>query len=73
MSNIDSKSEAAVIRPFEYKDEVTGDKITVSVSPQYSKITVNDREYFFIRGTGEFDGAATIEERYGLTLVYGAE
>ncbi len=73
MSSTDSKSEPAVIRPFEYTDEVTGDRIAVSVSPEYSKITVNDREYFFIRETGEFDGAATIEERYGPTLIYQAE
>ncbi len=62
----------ATIQPFEYVDEITGDKITVSVSPLYSKITVNDREYFFVRETGEFDGAATIESRYGPTLIYEA-
>lgn len=63
----------AKIEPFEYLDEVTGDKISVSVSPYYSKITVNKREYFFIRETGQFDGAATITGRDGPVLIFSAE
>jgi hypothetical protein len=66
-------TEKAIIEPFEYVDEVTGDRISVSVSPQYSKITVNDREYFFVRETGAFDGAATIEARRGPILAYERE
>ena len=62
----------AIIQPFEYLDKETGDKITVSVSPYYSKITVNCREYFFFRETGEFDGAATIMH-IGPVLIYEAE
>ena len=38
----------AVIRPFEYQDEETRDKINVSVSPFYSIFTVNNHEYFFL-------------------------
>jgi hypothetical protein len=34
-------SACGVIQPFNYKGEVTGDTISVSVSPEYSKITVN--------------------------------
>ena len=41
----------------------------MSVSPEYSKITVNNREYYFIRETGEFDGTATVEYR-GPILIY---
>jgi len=52
-------TELAAILPFTYYDPETGDKIRVSVSPYYSKMTVNRREYFFIRETGEFDGTAT--------------
>ena len=62
----------AVIQPFEYEDAVTGDKISVSVSPEYSKLTINKREYFFFRETGEFDGVATVEET-GPILVYDAD
>ena len=63
----------AIIRPFEYRDDETRDKITVSVSSYYSKIMVNNREYFFIREMGEFDGAATIINPDGPILIYGAE
>ena len=48
--------EVAVIKPMSYDDPETGNRITISVSPFYSKVTVNDREYYFIRETGEFDG-----------------
>lgn len=53
------QKEAAVIRPFEFSDEVTGDAISVTVNERYSIITVNRRSYYFRRETGEFDGAAT--------------
>ena len=64
--------ELATIQPFSYEDEVTGDKISVSISQYYSKITVNKREYFFVRETGEFDGAATVVGRDGPVLTYDA-
>jgi hypothetical protein len=53
------QAEVATIRPFELVDPVTGDMIAVSLSPFYSTITVNQREYLFVRETGEFDGVAT--------------
>jgi len=62
-------SACGVIQPFNYKGEVTGDTISVSVSPEYSKITVNNREYYFIRETSKFDGTATVEYR-GPILIY---
>ena len=49
-----------MIKPWGYEDPETGDKVAVSVSPHYSKLTINDREYYFIRETGEFDGTATV-------------
>jgi hypothetical protein len=45
----------------------------LDVSPRYSKITINDREYYFIRETGEFDGAATVFPITGPVLVYDGE
>ena len=48
----------AIIKPFTYDDSVTGNRIEISVSPFYSRLKVNDREYYFIRETGEFDGTA---------------
>jgi hypothetical protein len=62
----------AMIQPFIFRDEVSGDTISVSVSPEYSKIAVNNREYFFIRETGEFDGIATVEYS-GPILIYAAK
>jgi hypothetical protein len=59
----------AWIEPTVYDDPVTGDHIAVTVSDNYSTITVNDRQYFFIRETGVFDGDATIEHRDGPILV----
>ncbi len=65
--------QVATIRPFHYDDPETGDRIEVSVSTQYAKLTINRREYFFFRETGEFDGAATVVQSFGPTLVSGGE
>jgi hypothetical protein len=67
-----SHHEVAIIKPFEVHDEVTGDDISVSVSPFYSKLTVNKREYYFRREDGEFDGTSTISEAGGPVLIYSA-
>jgi hypothetical protein len=64
--------DPAAIRPFLFNDPETGDIISVTVSDLYTTLRVNDREYFFIRETGEFDGAATIRHK-GPILVYAAE
>jgi|GEM_PF-6696385 len=50
------KTELAKIKPFTHKDLVTDNDIEISVSPQYSKLRINSREYYFERETGEFDG-----------------
>ena len=63
----------ALIQPFEYMDEETGNRISVSVSPYYSKLTINNRDYFFVRETGEFDGCATNLVKDGPILVYTKE
>lgn len=52
----------ATIRPFCYKDDVTGETISVTISPEYSILTVGDREYYFKRESGAFDGTATVQE-----------
>jgi len=48
--------EKAMIKPFKYRDLVTGDKVEISVSQYFAKLTINKREYFFVKETGEFDG-----------------
>lgn len=65
--------EVAIIIPFSYDDSETGNRISVSVSRFYSKLTINDREYYFVRETGEFDGTATTVTRMGPILIYDAE
>ena len=64
--------ELAFIKPFDYNDPETGDRIAISVSDFYTKLSVNDREYYFIRENGTFDGAATVRHK-GPILVYGAD
>jgi hypothetical protein len=49
----------ASIRPFTHKDEVSGQIVSVTISPQYSILRVGDREYYFMRETGAFDGTST--------------
>ena len=50
--------EKAIIQPFKYNDLVTGNEIEVSVSPYFTKLTITEREYYFVKKTGEFDGTA---------------
>lgn len=50
--------DLAIIKPFEYEDLLSGNNIKVSVSPYFSKLMINEREYYFVRETGEFDGTA---------------
>jgi hypothetical protein len=71
VSWMDDKDLAA-IKPFRYDDPETGDTISVAVSDLYTTLRVNDREYFFARETGEFDGTATVRHE-GPILVYVAE
>lgn len=50
------KTDSAVILPFEFQDRITGQKVKVRVSPYYSILSIDQRDYFFIRETGAFDG-----------------
>lgn len=51
-----SMDTAIIKTPFDYKDLVTGNRIEIKTSPRYSILKVNEREYYFVRETGEFDG-----------------
>ena len=48
----------AKIKPMVYEDELTGHRIEVRVSPQFSTIHIDERVYYFVRETGEFDGTS---------------
>ena len=48
----------AMIEPFEIQDVVTGIKIKLTVSKQYSVLSIDDRSYYFYRENGKFDGTS---------------
>ena len=51
--------EAVVkIKPFVYEDWVTGQRIAVEVSPYFATIHIDDRVYYFVKKTGQFDGTS---------------
>ena len=54
----------AIIEPFEYCDILTGQKLDIRVTPFYSKISVNNREYYFERETCKFDGTAYLPNNH---------
>jgi len=52
------KNDMAYIKPFEYKDSLTGRSIAIRTTPQYSILSIDDRKYYFIKETGQFDGTS---------------
>lgn len=48
----------AVIKPFNYEDMLTKHKIEIRTSPRYSILSIDDREYYFDKESGEFDGTS---------------
>ena len=46
----------AFIRPMKYNDPVTGNDIEITISPTFTRVNVNGRDYYFNRLTGAFDG-----------------
>jgi hypothetical protein len=40
-------------------DSLTGQQISVDVGPLYVRLTVNQRDYYFNRVTGRFDGTGS--------------
>lgn len=45
-----------IVRPFELRDELTGQRITLKVGLLFTRLTVNGRDYYFRRFSGRFDG-----------------
>ncbi len=46
----------ALFRPFRYYDGETGQVIEIKTSSCYAKLIVGNKEFFFIRETGKYDG-----------------
>jgi hypothetical protein len=67
-----TKHKVAVLLPFNHEDSESEDSISLTVSPFYSILTINDVEYYFTRDTGEFDGTAVKVRPDGPVLVYDA-
>jgi len=49
----------AKIREFEYVDQVTNETVYLSTGARYSVLHVGDKQFFFERTTGRFDGTCT--------------
>lgn len=64
------ENDAAMIVPGTYEDPDSGEKITVSVSPHYSTITIGKRDWYFIRETGKFDGTSVTRIEHGPILAF---
>ncbi|MFZ0770562.1 MAG: hypothetical protein WCA49_23055 [Candidatus Sulfotelmatobacter sp.] len=54
----------AKVREFEYVDQSTNETVYLSTGAQYSVLHVGDKQFYFSRLTGRFDGTCTsLEER----------
>jgi len=49
----------AKIKEFEYVDPETNDTVYLSTGARYSVLHVGDKQFFFERTTGRFDGTCT--------------
>lgn len=55
---MEARAKLAKFKPFTYQDVATGHKIRIGVSPYYSKLSIDDKTYYFKKDTGEFDGTS---------------
>lgn len=45
-----------IVKPFKVDDLVTGQHLEIRISPSFTTISVDGRDYYFRRFTGVFDG-----------------
>jgi hypothetical protein len=50
----------AKIKEFEYVDPITNETVYLSTGKRYSVLHVGDKQFFFSRLTGQFDGTGTL-------------
>jgi hypothetical protein len=48
------------VKPFEYVNDETGERVSVTTSSRYTVLTIGRREYYFTRETGKHDGTGTM-------------
>lgn len=53
-------SVPGLLRPMLYDDPVTGDRVQVSIGSRFTVLTVNGRDFYFRRLSGEFDGTGMV-------------
>jgi hypothetical protein len=59
----------ALVKEFEHVDQMTNETVYLSTGTRYSVLHVGDKQLFFDRTTGRFDGTCTsLEERIGHRL-----
>lgn len=58
-----------LIKPFEYVDPDTGEKVELRTSPRYAILTIGSKEFYFQRASGKFDGtgAMALDDDVALT------
>lgn len=56
---MNSAGAPGAIREVDLKDALTGQEVSVTVGATYVRLTVNERDYYFDRLTGRFDGTGT--------------
>lgn len=49
-----------LVRPFEYVNDETGERVSIRTSSRYTTLTIGRREYYFDRETGKWDGTGTM-------------
>lgn len=45
-----------LVRPFRHYDGATGQCVEIKISPFYTKLIVGEKEFFFSRESGNYDG-----------------
>jgi hypothetical protein len=56
---LNSAGVPGAIRNVNLKDELSGQNITITVDALYVRLTLNERDYYFNRVTGKFDGTGS--------------
>ena len=49
-----------LIKPFEYHDFETDQDIKLRTSPRYTVLSIDDKEFYFYRENGKFDGVGAM-------------
>jgi len=49
--------------PINYADRISGDYISIRINKYFTVISVNNRNYYFQRATGKFDGTGYVMRR----------